>query len=1273
MSSPTSGAPRPMSPSPTRPHRSKSSLTRLKPPAREILLEKSPSPDTHVNNKLVPSPYNPNAHETAPENHHITTDTIPVDTKLKSPEKVDEDENNHDHFAQIIAHITSPSPHPRRSSTKSHERLRHSIGSHTSTMSFKIPTKQGSDDEDNFSDDETKKENSFLAISKNVRNSVLNAAEKEREKAIQTRETKTPVDTEKLLRLDNDDYNLMDDDENGSPDTEIRFAKLPDRVPYTKKSIGKAPSRERSWIDFKPISISSITGSTIVAAPSTNTTSTITTTTANAGNVISAISTTPGPLSANISESLYPSLKTPSVYPDLFKGRDIFESSTPKDPQDSSAKNYEDPMIDHNDEMTLRPKTSTNSLNSVRSQNSMKNNEMLHAPKNNGSSAPSLSHPATHESPSKQHNRIDSKGSMFANSMPRQSSIQTDQTSPISDPFLMGVIKRGKKMFFHNAELNRSSSGSTVSNKYNMRDLENIEPISRTTSRGSPTKSTYKTHHQNSSSPVRTNSLKKPERLGSTTTTTEKLTGTAFSKTTRNEQASHSPSKSENNSPISRILEPAIANFLKNPEVSPTRLAPKERPVTAPSSPSKSKPIYPTIPMLYQDKKTGAKISSNTSNAIQAIVDTQKRQAALKVSENGSSKNSNNNSTQPKSPESRSKSPVARNRPASQMRSQPSVYTSDVGTSSNTATPTSPKKVPGSPTRFNTLSKPENVKSNTSNTYSKTFSSTKTEMVSGSAVSENKQAPSSSSSSSTSISYTSAVSAEQSNTLTKQVLRRPVTYSSSTTQGNTRNSVNSLNPLASLTSSTPNHSNNNNTATIRVSMSSQREKAMEQHLKNQKMLDTTVSSKHSLVSKPLTKTSRSSTVSEGVTDAFSKKYKLATATASMNTSANRNEDKLLQLNKNHSDIEMETNLNTFQTVKGAGGTTQKHSKSTFSSQMAQSVDTNNKRKSEDSDENIDEQRGTSSKIQRTSSFSSLASMGGASQRNHPLSKSKPVLPPPSSSGVSRTSVISGAAGTSRASGVPGTQVPSTSTLSSTNSAHLKTPGSASRSSLMKSTVLHQAVKGMPYSEGTKPSNDKIKFGPLRNGYRNVNNSSSHNQPPASLNPVAKSAVAFSSILAPKIPSHQQQQSQKGQMRPPTSSVNSTSFNPANAAAPSSSNASQQNIFKTPQRVSSVPKATTETVILPEIYSESEDDEDGSVILDWANSPQLRTLLLQQQQVDPDTVFGPIAPLQLEDVFKSTQGARPSKFRPRSSSANWSNQDKLTQAEVEKYAKEMGYQ
>lgn len=91
-----------------------------------------------------------------------------------------------------------------------------------------------------------------------------------------------------------------------------------------------------------------------------------------------------------------------------------------------------------------------------------------------------------------------------------------------------------------------------------------------------------------------------------------------------------------------------------------------------------------------------------------------------------------------------------------------------------------------------------------------------------------------------------------------------------------------------------------------------------------------------------------------------------------------------------------------------------------------------------------------------------------------------------------------------------------------------------------------------------------------------------------------------------------------------------------------------------------PKAAT---VLPEIFSESDDDEEGSVLKDWANSPELRNILLHQQNVDPDQVFGPIAPLHMEEIFKNS---RLSRFRGRGSSAQWSGQDGLTIKEIENY-------
>jgi hypothetical protein len=96
----------------------------------------------------------------------------------------------------------------------------------------------------------------------------------------------------------------------------------------------------------------------------------------------------------------------------------------------------------------------------------------------------------------------------------------------------------------------------------------------------------------------------------------------------------------------------------------------------------------------------------------------------------------------------------------------------------------------------------------------------------------------------------------------------------------------------------------------------------------------------------------------------------------------------------------------------------------------------------------------------------------------------------------------------------------------------------------------------------------------------------------------------------------------------------------------------------------IPRAPT---VLPEIFSESDDDEEGSVLKDWANSPELRHILINQQHLDPDKVFGPVAPLQMEEIFHGSRAV--SKFKHRGSSAQWTR-DGLTTQEVENYKTRM---
>lgn len=182
--------------------------------------------------------------------------------------------------------------------------------------------------------------------------------------------------------------------------------------------------------------------------------------------------------------------------------------------------------------------------------------------------------------------------------------------------------------------------------------------------------------------------------------------------------------------------------------------------------------------------------------------------------------------------------------------------------------------------------------------------------------------------------------------------------------------------------------------------------------------------------------------------------------------------------------------------------------------------------------------------------------------------------------------------------------------------------------LMKTAIMHQIKNpNEPFVEGVKFSNEKLRFG---------NELQSSSSIPANGN----STGTFSK------------------------SSSSASQQSSSAMRVSHSAVTKNNCPQIPP----ISFGSGDHIALPEIYSESEDDDDDSIILDWANSPELRQVLRDQQRIDPDTVFGPIAPLQMEEVFKN----RATRFRPRSSSANWSNQDRLTPQEIEAYAAEMGY-
>lgn len=92
----------------------------------------------------------------------------------------------------------------------------------------------------------------------------------------------------------------------------------------------------------------------------------------------------------------------------------------------------------------------------------------------------------------------------------------------------------------------------------------------------------------------------------------------------------------------------------------------------------------------------------------------------------------------------------------------------------------------------------------------------------------------------------------------------------------------------------------------------------------------------------------------------------------------------------------------------------------------------------------------------------------------------------------------------------------------------------------------------------------------------------------------------------------------------------------------------------------------DNIELPEINTDSEDDDSDAgndfVALSWTNSPDLRKQLAKQETLDPAEVFGQPGPLNMEEVFSKSKD-RFHKFRARTSSANWSGSDRLTEDEV----------
>jgi len=104
-----------------------------------------------------------------------------------------------------------------------------------------------------------------------------------------------------------------------------------------------------------------------------------------------------------------------------------------------------------------------------------------------------------------------------------------------------------------------------------------------------------------------------------------------------------------------------------------------------------------------------------------------------------------------------------------------------------------------------------------------------------------------------------------------------------------------------------------------------------------------------------------------------------------------------------------------------------------------------------------------------------------------------------------------------------------------------------------------------------------------------------------------------------------------------------------------------------------PLIPSESIDLPDVrseYSDSEDEDRKRTFdpPDWAQSPELRAQLENQASINPDDIFGAVRPIKMEELFKTRQ----SRFRARTSSANWTGADRLTAQEEREYARRMGF-
>ncbi|KAI4282975.1 MAG: hypothetical protein L6R35_005281 [Caloplaca aegaea] len=126
---------------------------------------------------------------------------------------------------------------------------------------------------------------------------------------------------------------------------------------------------------------------------------------------------------------------------------------------------------------------------------------------------------------------------------------------------------------------------------------------------------------------------------------------------------------------------------------------------------------------------------------------------------------------------------------------------------------------------------------------------------------------------------------------------------------------------------------------------------------------------------------------------------------------------------------------------------------------------------------------------------------------------------------------------------------------------------------------------------------------------------------------------------------------------------------SNPAYPSHKTPNQKRLTNQPLAKSSPQYVNGENIHLEDIPTDSDEDESdgesskkakGAMLPSWVQSPVLNQLLREQEKsTDPDSIFGPSAAVNMEEIFKE----RHHRFRSRTSSANWAGNDRLTEEEI----------